>query len=254
MFDTADMFAWLFALFRASALMLVIPVFSLTAFPRLARIGFAALLAWIVTPLALPALAYPQSLLALVLMITKEIAIGVLMGLAVRMVFATLDCAAQIIVVEIGMQPSPDFDPSASAEGNPLGTGMFYLGVVVFFSGAQYAIILAFARSFELVPPGLESVSMNFLPMVVSQSARILELGVLIAAPFMAVNFVINLAFSILGRVVPRMNVFILSFSARLLAGLALLAIAAGLFAHYIIQEFANVPETMLRFLPFATH
>lgn len=254
MFDTADMIAWLFAMFRASALMLVIPVFSLTAFPRLARIGLAALLAWIVAPLALPALAYPQSQFALVLMITKEIAIGVLMGLAVRMVFATLDCAAQIIVVEIGMQPSPDFDPSASTGGNPLGTGMFYLGVVVFFSGAQYAIILALARSFELVPPGLESVSMNFLPIVVSQSARILELGVLIAAPFMAVNFLINFAFSILGRVVPRMNVFILSFSVRLLAGLALLAMAAGLFAHYIIQEFAHVPETMLRFLPFATH
>jgi flagellar biosynthetic protein FliR len=253
MFDTADMFIWLFALFRASALMLVIPVFSMTAFPRLARIGFAALLAWIVAPLAIPALAYPQSLIALVLMVAKEIAIGVMMGLAVRMVFAILDAAAQIIVVEIGLQPSPEFDPSSSADGNPLGTGLFYLGVVVFFSGAQYAVILAFARSFELVPPGLQSVDMNFLPMVVRHSARILELGVLISAPFMAVNFLINLAFSMLGRVVPRLNVFILSYSAQILAGMALLALSAGLFAHYMIQEFGDVPETMLRFLPFST-
>lgn len=254
MFDTADMFAWLFALFRASALMLVIPVFSLTAFPRIARIGFAALLAWIVTPLAIPALAYPPTLLALVLMVAKEITIGVLMGLAVRIVFAILDCAAQIIVVEIGMQPSPDFDPSASAAGNPLGTGMFYLGVVVFFSGAQYAVILAFARSFALVPPGLQPLSMDFVPTFVQHTARILELGVLMAAPFMAVNFLLNLAFSILGRVVPRMNVFILSFSARIIAGLALLALSAGLFAHYMIQEFGSVPETMLRFIPFTAH
>jgi flagellar biosynthetic protein FliR len=250
MFDTADMFAWMLALFRATALMMAMPVFSHTGFPHTARIGFAALLAWIVLP-ETAHLAYPTHVLALVLLVTKEIVIGVLMGLAVRLVFAVLDFAAQVIAVEVGLHPAPQFDSTSNIAGNPLGTGLFYLGVVVFFSGAHYAVILAFARSFELVPPGLQAPDLNFAALFVQHTARIIELGVLIAAPFMAVNFLINLTFSLLGRVVPRMNVFILSFSARILAGLSLLALSAGLFAHYIIQEFRAVPEVMLRFLPF---
>jgi flagellar biosynthetic protein FliR len=189
--------------------------------------------------------------LAAVLLVLKEIAVGILMGLAVRMVFAVLDFAAQVIAVEIGLHPAPQFDSTANISGNPLGTGLFYLGVVVFFSGAHYFVILAFARSLELVPPGLQVPEVGFVNLFVRHTARIFELGVLIAAPFMAVNFVVNLAFSLLGRVVPRLNVFILSFTARILAGLGLLALSAGLFAHYIIQEFRAVPEVMLRFLPF---
>ena len=250
MFDTADMFAWMLALFRATALMLSMPVLSHTGFPRSARVGFAALLAWIVLPEAAH-VAYPTHVLEFMLLVTKEVAIGVLLGFAVRMVFAVLDFAAQVIAVEIGLHPAPEFDSTANIAGNPLGAGLFYLGVVVFFSGAHYAVLLAFARSFELVPPGLQAPDLNFAAVVVRHSAHIVELGVLMAAPFMAVNFLVNLTFSLLGRVVPRMNVFILSFSARILAGFSLLALSAGLFAHYIIQEFRAVPEVMLRFLPF---
>jgi len=252
MFDTADMISWMLALFRASALMLSIPVFSHTAFPRKARLGFAALLAWIVAPDAPQA--YPTEAFMLALIAGKEIAIGVLMGLAVRMIFATFDLAASVIAVEIGLHPSPEFDSTNNISGNPLGTTLFYFGVIVFFSGAHYAMILAFARSFELVPPGLQALDVNFVPVVVEHTARIIETGVLMAAPFIAVNFVINLAFSLLGRVVPRMNVFILSFGARTLAGLTMLMIGAGLLAHYIIREFGALPETMLRFLPFPVH
>src|SRR5690606_9621484 len=113
-------------------------------------------------------------------------------------------------------------------------------------------MIVAFVRSFELVPPGLQAPDAHFVPLVVQHTVRIIQLGVLIAAPFIAVNFIINLTFSLLGRVVPRMNVFILSFPARILAGLAMLAVSGALFTHYIVQEFRDVPEAMLRFLPFA--
>jgi flagellar biosynthetic protein FliR len=56
----------------------------------------------------------------------------------------------------------------------------------------------------------------------------------------------------LLGRVVPRMNVFVLSFSVRLAAGMAMLALSAGLIAHYIAAQLGDAPEMMLRYLPFA--
>ena len=245
------MFLWMLTTFRASALMVVLPLFVVRSIPRTLRIAFAALLGWIVMPYAEGVVLYPTGLIELVLLVAKEISIGLLMGIAVRLVFFALDVATQILSVEIGLNPAPEFNPDAGTSGNPLGTGLFYLGLLIFVSGAHYAVFFAFARSLELVPPGLQATDSSFVPTVIQHTARLFVLGLLMSAPVMATNFLVNLTFSVLGRVVPRMNVFILSFSARIAAGMAMLALSVGLIAHYIVQELDAAPELMLHFLPF---
>lgn len=252
MFDSADMFLWMLTTFRASALMIVLPLFVVRSVPRTLRVAFAALLGWIVMPYAGDAAIYPAGLFELVLLIAKEVSIGLLMGIAVRMVFFALDIATQILSVEIGLNPAPEFNPDAGIAGNPLGTGLFYLGLLIFVSGAHYAVFFSFARSFELVPPGLQVPDNAFVSTVVRHTSRLFMLGLLMCAPVMATNFLVNLTFSVLGRVVPRMNVFILSFSARIVAGMSMLALSIGLIAHYIVQELDGAPELMLHFLPFS--
>jgi len=251
MFDSADMFLWMLTSFRAGALMIVLPLFVVRSVPRTLRIAFAGLLGWIVMPYAAGVIVYPSGLLELILLVTKEISIGLLMGIAVRMVFFAIDIATQILSVEIGLSPAPEFNPEAGVSGNPLGGGLFYLGLLIFVSGAHYAVFFAFARSLELVPPGLQAPDDAFVNTVVSHTARLFVLGLLMAAPVMATNFLVNLTFSVLGRVVPRMNVFVLSFSARIVAGMSMLALSIGLIAHYIVQELDAAPELMLHFLPF---
>jgi flagellar biosynthesis protein FliR len=251
MYDTADLFLWLLVTFRASGLFMSLPVFGTHSVPRVIRVAMAAVLAWIVAPLMAPALAYPHGLFELLLLVLKEVSIGVMMGLAVRLIFFTLDFAAHVLSVEIGLHPSPEFDPISNVSGGPLNNGLYYLAIVVFLGGAHYAVVYAFARSLELVPPGLQSPDTAFVSLVVDQTTNLFRLGVMMAAPVLAVNFLVNLVFSILGRVVPRMNVFILSFSVRIMAGLAMLAVSAGLMTHYLMQEFSAMPERMLQFLPF---
>lgn len=245
------MFLWMLTTFRASALMIVLPLFVVRSVPRTLRLAFAALLGWIVMPYAAGVTVYPTGLIEVLLLVTKEISIGLMMGIAVRLVFFALDIATQILSVEIGLNPAPEFNPETSTEGNPLGSGLFYLGLLIFVSGAHYAVFFAFARSIELVPPGLQVPQTAFVETVIRHTSRLFILGLLMSAPVLATNFLVNLTFSVLGRVVPRMNVFELSFSARIMAGMAMLALSVGLIAHYVVQELDGAPELMLHFLPF---
>jgi flagellar biosynthetic protein FliR len=63
----------------------------------------------------------------------------------------------------------------------------------------------------------------------------------------MAVSFVITLLFSLLGRVVPQMNVFAESLPLRVLAGMMAFGLTASLMAQQILNYLLRLPEDMLQ-------
>ena len=81
---------------------------------------------------------------------------------------------------------------------------------------------------------------------LIKVTADILAVGLRIAAPFIALSFIINLAFSILGKAVPRMNVFIASISVRLWGGLLLLSGFGALLLRNLDPLWEALPWDML--------
>jgi flagellar biosynthesis protein FliR len=68
-----------------------------------------------------------------------------------------------------------------------------------------------------------------------------------LAAPLLAVSFIISLVFAVLGRAVPQMNVFTESFAVRPLVGLSVFGMVLDLMAEHIMNYLHHLPEDMLR-------
>ena len=239
-------------LIRVVGIFMIAPVFSHRSIPMIAKITLASAFAMMAFPMVDVQQSYPDSILVLLLWGGKEMAVGLSMGLAMRMVFFVLDFASHVITVEIGLMPGPEFDPSSAANaGNPLGSIIYFFGLMLLLLGSEYDILRAFMMSFEIAPLGFMHANSFAADFIILKSAEILKIGILMAAPLIAVNFLVNLVFATLGKVVPKLNVFILSFSVRIFIGTSVLTVSIGLIAHYVLNYLDETPEMMLRFILF---
>ncbi len=252
MLSLENIFLFVMILARISGLFLYVPFLAHKSIPVIAKVALASAFALMIFPLVQFDSVYPDSVFKIILWLTKELIVGLTMGFAVRMIFFVLDYASYVLTIEIGLRPSPEFDPSnAQASANPLGSVIYFLGLMVLLSGSEYNILRAFVASYQVAPLGFTEVNALAIDFIVRTTAGVFKIGLLMAAPIIAVNFLVNLVFAALGKVVPKLNVFILSFSIRIMAGTTVLAFSAFLIVHYISNYIEGAPGSMLRFILF---
>jgi len=244
-------YAWLMISFRALGVVLLFPTLGGQQLPAIMRVALSLFLASLLFGVVPHAQALPDTLLKLVIGAGGEIILGLAMGFVGRLAFATVETAGRIITQEIGMGGFPGLDTPRPSEEPLAALLAMFAGLLFFLSGSHLGCLAAFAKSFDFAvagQPGFGAVSGETL---IAATGNVITLGFRIAAPFIAMNFVINLAFAVLGRAVPRMNVFITSFAVRIVVGLSLLASSGMLLARYLWIDFNDLPTRMLDLLPF---
>ena len=118
--------------------------------------------------------------------------------------------------------------------------------LVFFVTGIHYDVLKAFIMSFDILPIGNFFLSTNPIRTFVEEVSRVFVIGTLMAAPFIALNFLVNVSFAVLGKAVPKMNVFMTSFAIRIFAGLLLLVSSILLISSYILENSRRSVEIML--------
>jgi flagellar biosynthetic protein FliR len=246
----ALLIAWVLITVRAAAFLLLLPGLTGTPIPITMRLGLSLGMATLIAPL-IPLLPHPPAtLLALGGAVGAEVGYGLLLGFVGRMAFYATEMAGRIIATEIGLTATPGVDaPTASNE--PFAAFLHRFAVLLYFVvGAHLLALGAFARSFRFAPPGLAGFSGATGDQLIGVTGQALTSAVQISAPFIAMNFLLTLAFGLLGRTVPKINVFILSLGARSLGGLIMVGAAAALFGRFLLTQFHDLPGEMLRMLP----
>ncbi len=231
---------------RGLGIVLLIPTLGSRPLPPTVRVALSGLIASLIYGLVPRAAMLPDNNGELILAAAGEVVLGLVMGFVGRLVFAAVEMAGRMITQEVGMMAAPGIDaPGVSSE--PLAAFFStFAGLMFFLLGGHIGALSAFARSFDFAPAGAPAYSQMAMEHLIAGTGRVIELGFRIAAPFMAMNFLINLAFSVLGRAVPKMHVFILSSPIRSMVGILLLSGSGALVTRYLAPEFTDMPFRIL--------
>ena len=167
--------------------------------------------------------------------------------MTVRMVFFAVELAGHMISYEIGLMASNSVNPLLGSTDATITTLLYYFSLLIFFvTGLHYDVLKAFIMSFEILPIGSFFLKANPTLEFVNEVNHVFIIGTLMSAPFIALNFMVNVSFAVLGKAVPKMNVFMTSFSIRILGGLTLLVSSLLLITSYIVDNGRRSVEVML--------
>ena len=236
---------WFMVFVRAGAMLSIFPIFSAAAMPIRIRIAMAGFLAM----LTMPGVALPPDFLSLNLggfagIVAKEVAFGLLLGFVARLVLFAVGLAGHYIGTELGLQLSSLIAPGESQPSTTPSVMLQMLTVMLIFSlDIHFELLMGFQQSYEVLAIGAGSLSDELFAEITDLCGRTFVVAVRIAAPIIAVAIVVNLLMMVLARTIPQMNVFVESFSVRILVGVFLFGFTLSMTAREISNYLRQLPD-----------
>ncbi len=210
--------------FRIAAMLMVAPMFGARLVPARVRIILALVLAASLTSLipspgAIDPLSGPG-----LMAIAQEIAIGATMGFMVQMVFDAVIIGSQTIAMSMGLGFAMLIDPQRGVNVPILSQFFVILTTMMFLALNGHLILIeVLMQSFVTLPPGTASFGTEGIWTVVSWGTQMFAGAVLIALPAVVALLVVNLAYGVISRAAPTLNLFAVGLPTTILLGFVIL-------------------------------
>jgi flagellar biosynthesis protein FliR len=213
---------------RVTPLFVLAPLFSSSMIPVRVRGIIAVGLAIGLTPLATHGQHVPTDPLAIAGLVVCNVLVGLAFAFAVGVVFSAVEAAGAILDVISGFSYGALIDPIDGNQGGVLTSFYALIGLALFVAvGGDAWTLRGISRTLTLVPltraPALGSLTAGVESAFGSLFVSALE----VAAPALLALLVTDVAFGMVSRVVPQLNVFAVGFPLKV--GVALLVVGASL-------------------------
>ncbi|WP_375739176.1 flagellar biosynthetic protein FliR [Pseudomonas boanensis] len=238
--------SFLLPLFRTAALLMTMPVIGTQLVPMRVRLYLAAAIAVVLVPALPPMPAVDTLSLRTLLLIGEQVLIGALLGFVLQLFFHAFVVAGQIISMQMGLGFASMVDPTNGVSVPVL--GQFYLMLVTLLFLAMNGHLVVFevlAESFVTLPVGGGLMAAHYWE-VAGKLGWVMGAGLLLSLPAITALLVVNVAFGVMTRAAPQLNIFSIGFPLTLALGLVIVWIGmADILAQY--QVLASDALQLLR-------
>jgi flagellar biosynthesis protein FliR len=239
--------AFLLVLTRLVPLFLFAPLFSSRLIPMRVRGIVAVALAVGLAPLALANQKPPLDAGPILGLMVKELLVGLAFAFAVGMVLAALQVAGSFLDTLVGFAFGAAVDPLTGNQGTVLSQLYGLMGVMVLIAiGGDQIIIRGFAETFELVPL-LQAPNMDaLLDGALGAFAGLFASAMQVAAPVVLALVLTDVAFGLVTKVVPQLNVFSIGLPTKVIVGMVLIIASLPFVGGFISSELEASVSTAL--------
>ena len=227
-FTDAQLNAWLISfiwpLTRILGLIMVAPVFGHRAVPGRVKIGLGIFIALIIAPTLPPMPDVGLGSWHGLFILVQQLLIGIAIGFIMRIVFAAIEAAGEIVGLQMGLGFASFFDPQSAGQTLVLARFFNMLAVLIFLAVNAHLLLLGMlVESFQTLPISTQPLSAAGFYNLAAFGSTVFAVGLQLSLPLIAIMLMTNLSLGILTRSAPQLNIFAIGFPITLGVGLLVL-------------------------------
>jgi flagellar biosynthetic protein FliR len=244
---TGQLDAWLAQLLwpfvRISSCLMVAPAFGALFIPARIRIVLAGAITLLIAPLLpSPAAIAPFSPAGVVVTV-QQIIIGIAVGFSLQVLFEAVTLGGQLLANSMGLSFAFNIDPLHGVQTPVVGQLYSMLVMLTFLAlDGHLRLLEVLVDGFHTMPVGMSGIGHEGIWSIVAWGSQLFSGALSVALPGVTALLIVNIAFGVMSRAAPQLNLFAVGFPITLVFGL--LIVMAGLpatqttFAHLLADAF----------------
>ena len=244
-FSSGELNTWMtlyiWPFIRIAALVSVAPIFGTHTVPARVKLVIAVALTMVVAPI-LPKMNYidPLSFGGFITAF-HQFFIGIAIGFMVSLVFSALITGGQITAQLMGLGFASMMDPQNGVSVPVVGQFYTVLATLIFLVlNGHLLLVDVLVSSFQTLPVGEYGLSPEKIWQMVLWSKWIFIAAVVIALPAVTSLLLVNIAFGVMTRASPQLNIFAVGFPVTIVLGFIVILISLSYFIPKMQQLFGQ--------------
>lgn len=248
-FSIEEMLTFFAVLVRYSVLFAVIPLVgdrfvpapvkvllalgvTLVAFPRLVKLGFVNVE---------DAKVWGATMSGIGVMVGLEALFGICLGFVARLTFDAIAFGGNLASQFMGFAAASMFDPHQETQTQVVAEIQMALAMLLFLSlNGHHVLLRAVLDSYGAVRMGQMNINAGYADALIRMTGQVLLYGIQIAAPVAVSLFAVNVAFGVMSKAMPQLNVLVLSFAVTALVGLLVMGLSMDEFGEGVTEIYAR--------------
>src|ERR1700743_536443 len=211
---------------RVGSCFMVAPAFGAQFIPARIRIVLAGAIAMIIAPLITTPTDIAVFSVTGVLVTLQQMIIGIAIGFSLQLLFDPVTLGGQLLANSMGLSFAFNTDPMHGVQTPVLGQIYNMLVMLPFLAlNGHLKLIEVLVDGFRTLPVGTNGLGQDGVWSICIWGAQLFSGALSIALPGVTALLIVNIAFGVMSRAAPQLNLFAVGFPISLVLGLVIVLV-----------------------------
>lgn len=246
----ANMVSFLWPFFRIGALFMVMAVTGSKLVPVRVRLILAVAVTAVVFQHIPTYFIITELSLTLALTIAKEVLIGMALGFTTLLLAQVFVVSGQLVAMQAGLGFAMMNDPQNGVEVPAVSQFYMLLVTLIFLAINGHLILIeVLVQSFDLLPIGGNALAFDSFGHLAFAGKMIFTGALMMALPAVIALLIVNIAFGVMTRAAPQLNIMTVGFPIMICIGLLVIYLTLPLVEWHFNHLFVKVVALCWQFL-----